>query len=93
MYPRGNTEINKVVVCLLLLLLLLFFQPVIRRHPPSPRPGSRLPWVERSYATLFVACENIRFSSLFAAGDISRGTSPAAKRNGCFRRLRYLLSF
>ena len=28
---------------------------------------------------LTVACENIRFSSLFAAGDVSRGTSPAAK--------------
>ena len=26
-----------------------------------------------------VACENIRFSSLFAAEDVSRGTSPAAK--------------
>ena len=28
-----------------------------------------------------LACENIRFSSLFATGDVSRGeTSPAAKR-------------
>ena len=26
-----------------------------------------------------VACENIRFSSLFVAGDVSRETSPAAK--------------
>ena len=26
-----------------------------------------------------VACENIRFSSLFVAWDVSRGTSPAAK--------------
>ena len=26
-----------------------------------------------------VACENIRFSSLFAAGDVPRETSPAAK--------------
>ena len=26
-----------------------------------------------------LACENIRFSSLFAAGDVSRETSPAAK--------------
>ena len=26
-----------------------------------------------------VACENIRFSSLFAAGDVSRETSPATK--------------
>ena len=26
-----------------------------------------------------VACENNRFSSLFAAGDVSRETSPAAK--------------
>ena len=27
----------------------------------------------------FLACENIRFSSLFAAGDVSRETSPATK--------------
>ena len=26
-----------------------------------------------------VACENIRFSSLFAAGDVSNETSPATK--------------
>ena len=26
-----------------------------------------------------LACENIRFSRLFAAGDVSRETSPAAK--------------
>ena len=26
-----------------------------------------------------IACENIHFSSLFAAGDVSRETSPAAK--------------
>ena len=26
-----------------------------------------------------LACENIRFSSLFAAGDVLRETSPAAK--------------
>ena len=26
-----------------------------------------------------LACENIRFSSLFAAGDVSRERSPAAK--------------
>ena len=26
-----------------------------------------------------MACENIRFSWLFATGDVSRGTSPAAK--------------
>ena len=25
------------------------------------------------FSCLFVACENIRFSSLFAAGDVSRG--------------------
>ena len=37
----------------------------------------------RDHAFLYVlplACENIRFSSLFATGDVSReGTSPAAK--------------
>ena len=29
---------------------------------------------------LKVACENIRFASLFSAGDVSRETSPAEKR-------------
>ena len=29
-----------------------------------------------------LACENIRFSSLFAAGNVSRETSPAAVRSG-----------
>ena len=35
-----------------------------------------------SLSDLCVACENIRFSSLFAAGDVSRETSPAAKSEG-----------
>ena len=34
-----------------------------------------------------LACENIRFSSLFAAGD-KRLQRRRARRNGCFRRLR-----
>ena len=37
-----------------------------------------------------LACENIRFSSLFAVGYVSRETSPPRRRawrNGCFRRL------
>ena len=38
-------------------------------------------------AVLFLACENIRFSPLFAAGDEERGKT----RNRCFRRL-YCLS-
>ena len=29
--------------------------------------------------TFFLACENIRFSSLVADGDVSRETSPVAK--------------
>ena len=28
---------------------------------------------------VWVACENIRFSSLFAAGEVSRETFPSAK--------------
>ena len=40
-----------------------------------------------------VACENIRFSSLFATGDVSRETSPAAKsvasHGGVFRGARF----
>ena len=37
-------------------------------------------------AVIFVACENIRFSSLFVVGDVSRQPR-RARRNGCFRRL------
>ena len=37
---------------------------------PSSHPG----WVD------FLACENIRFSSLFAAGDVSRGGTSATQR-------------
>ena len=33
----------------------------------------------KNYFELAVACENIRFSSLFAPGDVSRETFPAAK--------------
>ena len=43
------------------------------------------------FSCLFVACENIRFSSLFAAGDVSRGgnvpSGEKARRNGYFRGL------
>ena len=42
-----------------------------------------------------VAYENIRFTSLFAAGDVSnvpdRPQLRRARRNGCFRRLDYNL--
>ena len=39
-------------------------------------PGSKKPFY--SYRTL--ACENIRFSSLFAAGDVSRGGTSSIQR-------------
>ena len=47
--------------------------------------------------TFHLACENIRFSSLLVAGDVSRGgKNPApqrrrARRNGCFRRLHFIV--
>ena len=43
-----------------------------------------------------LAYENIRFSSLSAAGEVSRETSPAANRawgNGCFGRLQMFQRF
>ena len=40
---------------------------------------------ERALSCKIVACENIRFSSLFAAGK--RPKRRRARRNGCFRRL------
>ena len=54
------------------------------RPPPSPSPSPRTaaspPYLLISWLNCrvqnFLACENIRFSSLFAAGDV---TSPAAK--------------
>ena len=52
------------------------------------------------FSCLFVAFENIRFSSLFAAGDVSRGRTSflrakrpqrrRVRRNGCFRRLKLM---
>ena len=42
-------------------------------------------------ASVHFACENIRFSSLFAAGTFRAEKRPQprrARRNGCFRRLR-----
>ena len=46
-------------------------------------------YLDHCFSSLPIACENIRFSSLFAAGDVSRKTSQlrGARRNGCFRRL------
>ena len=37
-----------------------------------------LRWAAQKIKWLWLACENIRFSSLFVAGDVSRETSPAA---------------
>ena len=37
-------------------------------------------WIPKSKWQTFVACENIRFSSLFAAGDVSRGGTSATQR-------------
>ena len=60
----------------------------IQNQEPSSAP-------DRTASIL--ACENIRFSSLFAAGDVLRGGTTfvrakrpqrrRARRNGCFRRL------
>ena len=33
------------------------------------------------FIRLLLACENIRFSALFAAGDVSRGGMPATPRH------------
>ena len=41
-----------------------------------------------------IACENIRFSTLFAAGDVppcETSQRRRARRNGCFRRLPLLM--
>ena len=39
-----------------------------------------------------LACENIRFSSLFVAGQAKRPQRQRARRNGCFRRLMELVT-
>ena len=38
--------------------------------------------VERFRVNFQIACENIRFSSLFAAGDVSRGNVPSGEERG-----------
>ena len=60
---------------------------ILSRFSPSPPPllasatqaimvSKDMVQIPRGAGTA-VACENIRFSSLFAAGDVSRETSPA----------------
>ena len=46
-------------------------------------------YLDHCFSSPPIACENIRFSSLFAAGDVSRKSPQRrrARRNGCFRRL------
>ena len=55
----------------------------------------KLVHLSQTMKRLQLACENIRFSSLFAAGDVSnvpeRPQLRRARRNGCFRRLDYNL--
>ena len=56
----------------------------------------RLRKVKRSWNAL--ACENIRFSTLFVAGDVSRGGTKRPQRrrggrDGCFRRLEMLCPY
>ena len=46
----------------------------------NPAPG---------VADIFLACESIRFSSLFAAGNAKHPQRRRARRNGCFRRLTF----
>ena len=59
--------------------------PFCSKQPKQLNLVSRFPRSTVQYdssATGYVACEHIRFSSLFAAGDVSvppRETSPAAK--------------
>ena len=43
------------------------------------RPRSQTLTLFKDETNETLACENIRFSSLFAAGDVLRETSPAAK--------------
>ena len=46
---------------------------------PGGGPGAPL-FLDETKARRAVACENIRFSSLFAAGDVSRGGTSATQR-------------
>ena len=55
----------------------------VSRYPPSqPRPHCAFPWIldKLRWTKAIVACENIRFSSLFAAGDVSQGGTSATQR-------------
>ena len=52
---------------------------------PSFRPKSNMRLLAANNKSInflksFIACENIRFSSLFAAGDVSRGGTSATQR-------------
>ena len=61
------------------------YAPVSRQqnHPTSPPPGTlqtkdRKPFLQYS-KSFALACENIRFSSLFVAEDVSRGGTENCK--------------
>ena len=62
------------------IILKVAGQPNAPPPSPSPRTAPSPPYLLISWLNCrvqnFLACENIRFSSLFAAGDV---TSPAAK--------------
>ena len=76
---RDFVEILENVLTAGHLFLFSFFKTLLRL--------SKSPWIfffrdlnEARFARSFLACENIRFSSLFAAGDVSRGGTSATQR-------------
>ena len=66
-----QTYLNKLLVLQKRALRLIYFA----------KPGDHaIPFFLLAQTALLLACENIRFSSLFASGDVSPGgTSPVVK--------------
>ena len=98
-YLEVNGQLGKSLLVLLFLLSKLVAIPRKKLKSPWRHDDKQICTHQKNQFKLDIACENSRFSSLFAAEDVSRQpaktsvsprSSPLGRRawrNGCFRRL------
>ena len=88
-YQKLQTKINAISISHVFVACtsrfsFFYIRSFYNREPPQERERHKNHYFR--LASL-LAYENIRFSTLFAAGDVSRPQRRRARRNGCFRRL------
>ena len=94
-YLEVNGQLGKSLLVLLFLLSKLVAIPRKKLQSPWRHDDKQICTHQKNQFKLDIACENSRFSSLFAAEDVSKTSvsprsSPLGRRawrNGCFRRL------